>query len=73
MSSWVAKVQRTVPGAVFFYPHEMRNPSPGRYVVEGPTGERADSGTSLEHAAVLFLSVFKHDREARSAATKMEG
>ncbi len=69
-SEWVERVQREVRGVEFFYPKDERNPVPGQYVVSGPTSVIAESGISIEHAAMRFLSL-RGDEGARRAAAEL--
>lgn len=64
MRMWVEKVHERFPAATFYAPGESRSPSPGKYVVEGPTSGMAESEIDMEHAAALFLGHFHRDVEA---------
>lgn len=68
---WLSKVQQLVKGVEFYFPNDDRNPAPGRFAVVGPTSEVAESGTSIEHAAMVFLSTFCGDEDARLAAAAL--
>jgi hypothetical protein len=71
LGEWVQRLQETVPGSVFFFPQDAHSPSPGSYVVVGPTDELAPSAISIEHACMLFLANYRGDAKAREAAAKV--
>lgn len=70
-NQWLERVQREVRGVEFYFPADTRNPAPGNYSVVGPTTEVASSPISIVHAAMLFLSLFKKDEQARAAASAL--
>lgn len=69
--SWVERVQEQVRGVEFYFPQDERNPARGQYTVQGPTSEQAHSSVSIEHAAALFLSMWRKDEEAQKAAEEL--